>query len=42
MVRELKIIFGLDTVARQLRVARQVLVLLEKLSGIAALAVVAG
>src|SRR5437588_130583 len=40
MVRILQIIFGLDPVARELRVARHALVFLEQLSGIAALAIV--
>ena len=40
MVRELEIIFGLDAVARELRIARHALVFLEQLGGIAALAVV--
>jgi hypothetical protein len=40
MVRELQIIFGLDSIAGQLRVARQALVLLEQLRGIAPLAVI--
>jgi hypothetical protein len=40
MVGELKIIFGLHAVARELRVARHALVFLEQLSGIAALAIV--
>jgi hypothetical protein len=40
MVCELQIIFGLDPVARELRIARHALVLLEQLSGIAALAIV--
>jgi hypothetical protein len=40
MVRELKIIFGGDAVAGHLGVARQILVLLVKLLGIAAGAVV--
>jgi hypothetical protein len=40
MVRDLQIIFGLDTVARELRVARHALVFLEQLRGIPALAVV--
>ena len=40
MLRVLKIIFGLDTVARELRVARHALVFLEQLGGIAALAVI--
>ena len=40
MVRELQIIFGLDAVARELRVARHALVFLEQLGGIAALAIV--
>src|SRR4029079_16079778 len=37
MVRELEIIFGLDAVPRELRVARHALVFLEQLRGIAAL-----
>jgi hypothetical protein len=40
MVRELQIIFGLDPVTGQLRVARQALVFLEQLRGIAPLAVI--
>jgi len=40
MIRELEIIFGLDAVARELRVARHALVFLEQLRGIAALTVV--
>jgi hypothetical protein len=40
MVRILEVIFGLDPVARELRVTRQALIFLEQLSGIAALAVV--
>ena len=40
MIRELKIIFGLDAVARELGVARHALVFLEQLGGIAALAIV--
>ena len=40
MVRELQIIFGLDAVARELRVARHALVFLEQLGGVAALAIV--
>ena len=40
MVRELQIIFGLDAVARELRIARHALVFLEQLGGIAALAIV--
>jgi hypothetical protein len=40
MVRELQVIFGLDTVAGELRVARHALVFLEQLGGIAALPVV--
>ena len=40
MVRVLKIIFGLDPIARELRVARQRLIFFKKLSGVAALAVV--
>ena len=40
MVRELEIIFGLDAVARELRVARHALVFFEQLGGIAALAIV--
>ena len=40
MVRKLQIIFGLDAVALHLRVARQALVFLEQLGGIAALPVV--
>jgi len=37
MVRELQIIFGLDAIPRELRVARHALVFLEQLRGIAAL-----
>ena len=40
MVRELQIIFGLDAVARELRVARHALVFFEQLGGVAALAIV--
>ena len=40
MVRELEIIFGLDAVARELRIARHALVFFEQLGGIAALAIV--
>jgi hypothetical protein len=40
MVGVLEIIFGLDPVASQLRVARQRLVFLKQLGGIAALAVI--
>jgi len=40
MVRELEIIFGLDAIPGELHVARQRLVLLEQLGGIAALAIV--
>ena len=40
MVRELKIIFGLDAVARELGIARHAFVFLEQLGGIAALAIV--
>jgi hypothetical protein len=40
MIGELQIIFGLDAVARELRVARHALVFLEQLGGIAALAIV--
>ena len=40
MVRKLQIIFGLDPVARELRVARHALVFFEQLGGIAALAIV--
>ncbi len=40
MVGELEIIFGLDAVAGELRVARQRLVLFQQLGGIAALAIV--
>ena len=40
MVRKLKIIFGLDAVALHLRVARERLVFLKQLGGIAARAVV--
>jgi hypothetical protein len=35
VIRELKIIFGVDAVALHLRVARQILVFLKKLGGIA-------
>jgi NhaP-type Na+/H+ or K+/H+ antiporter len=40
MVRILQIIFGLDAVARELRIARHALVFFEQLRGVAALAVV--
>ncbi len=40
MIRELKIIFGLDAVACELGVARHALVFLKELRGIAALAIV--
>jgi hypothetical protein len=40
VIGELKLIFGLDAVARKLRVARHALVFLEQLGGIAALTVV--
>jgi hypothetical protein len=40
VIRELQIIFGLDTVARKLCVARHALVLFEQLGGIAALAII--
>jgi len=40
MVGELQVIFGLDAVARKLRVARHALVFLEQLGGVAALAIV--
>jgi hypothetical protein len=40
MVRELQIIFGLDAVAGELRVARHVLVFLKQLGRVAALAIV--
>jgi hypothetical protein len=40
MVRVLQIIFGLDPVAGELRIARHALVLLEQLGGVAALAIV--
>ena len=40
MIGELEIIFGLDAVAGELHVARQCLVLLEQLGGVAALAIV--
>jgi len=40
MVRILKKIFGLDAVARKLRVARHALVFFEQLGGVAALAIV--
>jgi hypothetical protein len=40
VIRELQIIFGLDSVARELGVARHALVFLEQLRGIAALAIV--
>ena len=40
MVRELQVIFGLDAVAGELRIARHALVLLEQLGGIAALPIV--
>jgi hypothetical protein len=40
MVRELEIIFRLDSIARKLRVARHALIFLEQLRGIAPLAIV--
>ena len=40
MIRELEIIFGLDAVARELRIARHALVFFEQLGGVAALAIV--
>jgi hypothetical protein len=40
MIRELQIIFRLDTVARELGVTRHALIFLEQLSGIAALPVI--
>ncbi len=40
MIRELEIIFGVDPIALHLRVASKVLVLLEKLGGIAARTIV--
>jgi len=40
MVRELKIIFGLDAVAGELGIARHAFVFLEQLDGIAALTIV--
>ncbi len=40
MIRILQIIFGLDAVARKLRVARHALIFLEQLGGVAALAIV--
>src|SRR5436190_11618542 len=40
MIRELKIIFGLHAVTRQLGIARHALVFFEQLGGIAALAIV--
>jgi hypothetical protein len=40
MVRILQIIFGLDPIARELRVARQAFVLFEQLGGVATLAIV--
>ena len=40
MVGELKIIFGLDPIARELRIARHALVFFEQLGGVAALAIV--
>jgi len=40
MVRELKVIFGLNAVACELRVARHILVFLEQLRGIAALPII--
>jgi hypothetical protein len=40
MVRVLQVIFGLDPVAGELRIARHALVFLEQLGGIAALAIV--
>jgi hypothetical protein len=40
MVGELEKIFGLDAVARKLRIARHALVFFEQLGGVAALAIV--
>ncbi len=40
VIGELKIIFGLNTIPRELHVARQCLIFLEQLGGIAALAIV--
>jgi len=40
VIRELEIIFGLDAVARELRVTRHALVFLEELRGVTALAIV--
>jgi hypothetical protein len=40
VVGELEVIFGLDAIARELRVARHALVFFEQLGGVAALAVV--
>ena len=40
MVRVLEVIFGLHAVARELRIARHVLVFFEQLGGVAALAIV--
>src|SRR5437764_2936 len=40
VIRILEVIFGLDTVARELRISRHALVFLEQLGGIAALAIV--
>ncbi len=40
MIRELKVIFGLDAVAGELHVARQCLILFEQLGGVTALAIV--
>ena len=42
MVRELEVIFGLDAVPGELRVARHALVFLEQLGRVAAIAIVAG
>ena len=40
MVRILEIVFGLDPIALHLRVAREALILFQKLGGIAALPIV--
>jgi hypothetical protein len=40
VIRELQIIFGLDTIARELRIARHALIFLEQLRRITALAVI--
>jgi len=40
MIRELQIIFGLDAIAPELRVARHALVFFEQLRGVATLAIV--